>query len=84
MTLSLYIHVQPEYETLRMREILTQEKVSIEGQEAEKELVLNGLGTALTKYFRLPLDAVYAETGNLRLLIINNKEHDSEKIYEQT
>ena len=76
--------IQLEYETLRMREILTQEKVCIEGPEAEKELVLNGLGTALTKYFQLPLDAVYAETGKLKLLIINDKEHDSKKIYEQT
>ena len=76
--------IQPEYETFRMREILTQEKVCIEGPEVEKELVLNGLGTALTKYFRLPLDAVYAETGKLRLLIINDSEHDPEKIYEQT
>ena len=76
--------IQLEYETIRMREILTQEKVCIEGPEVEKELVLNGLGTALTKYFQLPLDAVYAETGKLKLLIINDKEHDSEKIYEQT
>lgn len=76
--------IQLEYEILRMREILTQEKVRIEGPEVEKELVLNGLGTALTKYFQLPLDAVYAETGKLKLLIINDKEHDSEKIYEQT
>ena len=76
--------IQLEYETLRMREILTQEKVCIEGPEAEKELVLNGLGTALIKYFQLPLDAVYAETGKLKLLIINDKEHDPEKIYEQT
>ena len=76
--------IQLEYETLRMREFLTQEKVCIEGPEAEKELVLNGLGTALKKYFQLPLDAVYAETGKLKLLIINDKEHDPEKIYEQT
>ena len=76
--------IQPEYETFRMREILTQEKVCIEDPEVEKELVLNGLETALTKYFRLPLDAVYAKTGKLKLLIINDKEHDSEKIYEQT
>ena len=76
--------IQLEYETLRMREILTQKKVCIEGPEAEKELVLNGLGTALKKYFQLPLDAVYAETGKLKLLIINDKEHDPEKIYEQT
>ena len=76
--------IQLEYETLRMREILTQEKVCIEGPEVEKELVLNGLVTALTKYFQLPLDAVYAETGKLKLLIINDKEHDSKKIYEQT
>ena len=76
--------IQPEYETLRMREILTQEKVCIEGPAVEKELVLNGLETALTKYFQLPLDAVYAETGKLKLLIINDKEHDPEKIYEQT
>lgn len=76
--------IQLEYEILRMREILTQEKVRIEGPEAEKELVLNGLGTALTKYFQLPLDAVYAETGKLKILIINDKEHDSKKIYEQT
>ena len=76
--------IQLDYETLRMREILTQEKVCIEGPEVEKELILNGLVTALTKYFQLPLDAVYAETGKLKLLIINDKEHDSEKIYEQT
>ena len=76
--------IQLEYETLRMREILTQEKVCIKGPEVDKELVLNGLSTALTKYFQLPLDAVYAETGKLKLLIINDKEHDSEKIYEQT
>ena len=76
--------IQLEYETLRMREILTQEKVCIEGPEAEKELVLNGLGTTLTKYFQLPLDATYSETGKLKLLIINDKEHDPEKIYEQT
>ena len=76
--------IQLEYETLRMREILTQEKVCIEGPEVEKELVLNGLSTALTKYFHLPIDAVYAETGKLKILIINDKEHDSEKIYEQT
>lgn len=67
-----------------MREILTQEKVCIEGPRAEKEQVLNGLSIALTKYFQLSLDAVYAETGNLKLLIINDKDHDSEKIYEQT
>ena len=30
-----------------MREILTQEKICIEGPEVEKELVLNGLSTAL-------------------------------------
>ena len=76
--------IQLEYEALRMREILTQEKVCIEGPEVEKELVLNGLDTALTKYFQLPLDTVYAENGKLKLLIINDKEHDSEKIYEQT
>lgn len=76
--------IQLEYETLRMREILTPEKVCIEGPEVEKELVLNGLSTALTKYFHLPIDAVYAETGKLKILIINDKEHDSEKIYEQT
>ena len=76
--------IQLEYETLRMREILTQEKICIEGPEVEKELVLNSLDTALTKYFQLPLDAVYAEKGKLKLLIINDKEHDSEKIYEQT
>ena len=76
--------IQPEYETIRMREILTQEKVCIEGPEAEKEQVLKGLDTALTKYFHLSLDAVYAETGKLKLLIINDNEHDSEKIYERT
>lgn len=76
--------IQLEYEILRMREILTQVKVCIEGPEVEKELVLNGLSTALTKYFHLPIDAVYAETGKLKILIINDKEHDSEKIYEQT
>ena len=76
--------VQLEYETLRMREILTQEKVCIEGPEVEKNLVLNGLDTALTKYFQLPLDAVYAETGKLKILIINDKDHDPEKIYGQT
>lgn len=76
--------IQLEYEWIRMREILTPEKVCIEGPEVEKELVLNGLSTALTKYFHLPIDAVYAETGKLKILIINDKEHDSEKIYEQT
>ena len=76
--------IQPKYETIRIKEILTQEKVCIEGLRAEKEQVLNGLGIALTKYFQLSLDAVYSEAGNLKLLIINDKEHDSEKIYERT
>ena len=76
--------IQLEYGTIRMRDILTHEKVCIEGPEVEKEMVLNSLDVALTKYFQLPLDAVYSETGNLKLLIINDKEHDSEKLYEQT
>ena len=77
--------IQLEYGTIRMREILTQGKKSaLKAPRLKKEMLLNGLDVALTKYFQLPLDAVYSDTGNLKLLIINDKEHDSEKLYEQT
>ena len=76
--------IQLDYEVARMREIMRQEKVCIDGPDYEKKLLLRGLLDALTKYFHVPVDEIYSDTGNLKLLIINDKEHDAEKEYEQT
>ncbi len=76
--------LQLAYEKKRMGEILTQEKVRIEGPEYEKAFLYQSLMEALKKYFSLKPGEVYSETGNLRLLVINDKEHDAEKVYEQT
>ena len=76
--------IQIDHEVARIREIMRQEKVCIDGPDYEKELLLRGLLDALTKYFHVPVDEIYSDTGNLRILIINDKEHDAEKEYEQT
>lgn len=76
--------IQLKHEMARMKEILRQDKICIEGPGYEKELLLKGLDTALTKYFQVALDAIYSDTGMLKLLIIDDKEHDIDKVYERT
>ena len=76
--------IQLAHEPARMGEILRQEKVRIDGPDCEKKLLLKGLNEALTKYFHVSIDEVYSDSGNLKLLIINDKVHDAEKVYEQT
>ena len=44
--------------------------------------ICKGLKNALEKYFHLNVDDVLSDNGLLRLLIINNKEHDEGKIYD--
>ena len=75
---------QLKHEKERMKEILRQEKVRIEGPEYEKTFLYQGLTDALDKYYSLKPEAVYSKSGNLRLLVVHDKEHDTEKIYDKT
>ena len=76
--------IQLNHEMTRMKEILMQEKICIDGPDYEKELLLIGLSATLTKYFQVALDELYPDTGKLKLLIIEDKAHDADKIYERT
>lgn len=76
--------LQHLHEMGRMTEILTKEMVRVEGPADAKEIACEGIKNALKEYFQLNRDDVLSEDGTLHLLVINNKEHDKEKIYDQT